>query len=259
MHAGHSPSARVSSRFAVGGRDRGRAGQNRVQRTHRREWTRKRVSGSRVMHLNDGISFVVPLHNGAASIRDTLGAIAADVAGNPSVEIIVVEDGSTDESADILMELTQTMPIRVIRGSGRGAAAALNAGIRAARFALIAQVDQDVVVRPGWTKTLTAAFDDPAVAAAQGWYVRDPSASLCVRAMSIDLEQRYLALPHGDTDHVCTGNTVYRASALHWIGLFDETLGYGYDNDVSYRLQEAGYRLRIERTAQSLHRWREGL
>jgi cellulose synthase/poly-beta-1,6-N-acetylglucosamine synthase-like glycosyltransferase len=209
--------------------------------------------------VNEGISFVVPVHNGAATIRDALGAIAADVAGDPSVEIIVVEDGSTDESAEILMELVEALPMRVIRGSGRGAAAALNAGIRAARFSVIAQVDQDVVIRPGWTKTLTAAFDDPAVAAAQGWYVRDPSAAICVRAMSIDLEQRYLALRHGDTDHVCTGNTVYRAAALHWIGLFDETLGYGYDNDVSYRLQEAGYRLRIDKDAQSLHRWREDL
>jgi cellulose synthase/poly-beta-1,6-N-acetylglucosamine synthase-like glycosyltransferase len=58
---------------------------------------------------------------------------------------------------------------------------------------------------------------------------------------------------------VCTGNTVYRTSALHWIGLFDETLGYGYDNDVSYRLQEAGYRLCVRENAQSVHRWREGL
>jgi len=185
------------------------------------------------MQLNDGITFVVPVHNGAATIREALTAIAADVAGDLSAEIVVVEDGSTDESADIVMELAQTMPIRIIRGAGRGAAAALNAGIRAARFSLIAQVDQDVIIRPGWTLALTSAFADPAVAAAQGWYVRDPSASLCVRAMSIDLEQRYLALPKGHTDHVCTGNSVYRASALHWIGLFDESLGYCYDNDVS--------------------------
>lgn len=211
------------------------------------------------MQMNEGISFVVPVHNGAATIRETLAAIAADSANEPSTEIIVVEDGSHDESAVVLAQLAETMPIRIITGNGRGAAAALNAGIRAARFSLIAQVDQDVIVRSGWTHTLKHAFDDPAVAAAQGWYMRDPSATLYVRAMSIDLEQRYLALPQGDSDHVCTGNTMYRAAALHWIGLFDETLGYGYDNDVSYRLQEAGYRLRIERSARSIHRWREGL
>jgi glycosyltransferase involved in cell wall biosynthesis len=212
------------------------------------------------MHMNEGISFVVPVHNGATTIRDTLLAIAADIGADLQTEIVVVDDASRDGSADIVAELARTLPIRVIAGEGRGAAAALNAGIRAAHFSLIAQVDQDVVIRPGWTRTLTAALADPSIAAAQGWYAHDPSATVCVRAMALDLEERYVALlsTDRDTDHVCTGNTLYRASALHWIGLFDETLGYGYDNDVSYRLHEAGYRLCIQRQAESLHRWREG-
>src|SRR5262252_2560772 len=210
--------------------------------------------------MNEGISFVVPVHNGAATIRDTLMAILADIGDDPATEIVVVEDGSHDESASILVEMATTLPIRVIAGQGRGAAAALNVGICAARFSLIAQVDQDVIIRPGWTRTLVAALADPAVAAAQGWYVYDPSATVCVRAMGIDLEERYVTLlsTNADTDHVCTGNTLYRASALHRIGLFDETLGYGYDNDVSYRLHEAGYRLCIQPEAESEHRWREG-
>ena len=210
--------------------------------------------------MNEGISFVVPVHNGAATIRDTLTAIVADIGADPATEILVVDDASCDESPRVLAELAETMPIRVIAGQGRGAAAALNAGVRAARFSLIAQVDQDVIIRPGWTRTLMAALADPSVAAAQGWYVYDPSATVCVRAMGLDLEERYVAILNvdQDTDHVCTGNTLYRASALHWIGLFDETLGYGYDNDVSYRLQEAGYRLCIKPDAQSVHRWREG-
>ena len=211
--------------------------------------------------MNEGISFVVPVHNGAATIRDTLTAIAADIGADLQTEIIVVDDASGDESASIVADMAATMPIRVIAGQGRGAAAALNAGIRAARFSLIAQIDQDVIIRPGWTQTLTAALAESSVAAAQGWYVYDPGATVCVRAMGLDLEERYVTLlsRDTDTDHVCTGNTLYRASALHWIGLFDETLGYGYDNDVSYRLHEAGYRLCIEPEAQSLHHWREGL
>lgn len=210
--------------------------------------------------MNEGISFVVPVHNGAATIRDTLTAIVADIGADSATEIIVVDDASRDESASILAELATTLPIRVIAGQGRGAAAALNVGIRAAQFSLIAQVDQDVIIRPGWTRTLADVLADSSVAAAQGWYVHDPSATVCVRAMGIDLEERYVSLlsTDRDTDHVCTGNTLYRASALHWIGLFDETLGYGYDNDASYRLHDAGYRLCIQPEAKSLHRWREG-
>ena len=55
------------------------------------------------------------------------------------------------------------------------------------------------------------------------------------------------------------GNSVYRASALYQVGLFDESLGYGYDNDMSYRLAAAGYRLVLCRRARSVHRWREGI
>jgi hypothetical protein len=63
----------------------------------------------------------------------------------------------------------------------------------------------------------------------------------------------------GDTTHVCTGNTVYRASALQTIAGFDESLGYGNDNDVSYRLAAAGFRLVFNPAAKSVHRWRDGL
>src|SRR5262249_39111386 len=92
-----------------------------------------------------------------------------------------------------------------------------------------------------------------------GYFETDPGAGLCARAMNLDLEQRYAAIAGSRTGHVCTGNTAYRGSALQHIGLFDETLGYGYDNDVSYRLLASGYRLRICPDARAVHRWREGL
>ena len=53
---------------------------------------------------------------------------------------------------------------------------------------------------------------------------------------------------------MCTGNSAYRAEALHKAGLFDESFGYGYDNDMSYRLMHAGYALRFRPAAKSVHR-----
>ena len=146
----------------------------------------------------------------------------------------------------------------MIAGPRLGAAAAVNAGLRLARFDVVAQIDQDVIVQPGWLDALLAALGDPRVAAAQGWYVTDPAASALARVMSLDLEQRYARIEHGVTDHVCTGNVVWRPDALRQVGLLDETLGYGYDNDLSYRLIAAGYRLVICRQAASVHRWRDG-
>jgi glycosyltransferase involved in cell wall biosynthesis len=210
--------------------------------------------------MKEGISFVVPVHNGAATISDALAAIVAEAtSADRPFEIVVVDDASRDGSGEILRHLAEVHRFLLIAGGARGAAAAINAGIRAARFPLIAQVDQDVVLKPGWLSALAAELDDAAVGAAQGCYVSDPRATLCARAMSLDLAQRYAAIEGCDTDHVCTGNSLYRADALRRIGLFDESLGYGYDNDVSYRLKEAGYQLRLCRAAKSLHRWREGL
>jgi hypothetical protein len=206
----------------------------------------------------DGVTFVVPVRNGAPWIRATLDAIAAQADGRP-IEIIVVDDRSRDDSAARLRELARTYPLRIVDGEGRGAAAAINAGVRAATHPVICQVDQDVVVQPGWMRRLVEELEDPEVAAAQGYYATDPAAPFFARAMNLDLEQRYAAIDGCDTDHVCTGNAAYRAAALRRVGLFDETFGYGYDNDLSYRLRAAGYRLTFCREARSVHRWREGL
>jgi GT2 family glycosyltransferase len=106
-------------------------------------------------------------------------------------------------------------------------------------------------------RELLPAFEDPDVAAAQGHYITRPGAGFWARAMGRDLEHRYSQI-HGDcVNHVCTGNTAYRASAIRQVGLLDERLGYGYDNDLSYRLATRGYRLVFRRRAISVHVWRE--
>ena len=204
-----------------------------------------------------GVSFVVPVHNGGAYLAETLSSIVAQADGRP-FEIIVVDDHSSDVPPAVVAATVKACPLRVLRGPGRGAPAAVNAGIRAATMPYICQVDQDVVLEPGWMSHLVAALDDPRVGAAQGYYATGREGSFLPRVMGLDLELRYAAVGR-QTDHVCTGNSAYRRDALAAVGLFDETLGYGYDNDLSYRLESAGYRLAFCRDARSRHRWREGL
>jgi glycosyltransferase involved in cell wall biosynthesis len=210
------------------------------------------------LNRDDGVSFVVPVRNGAAWLGATLDSIRAQDDGRP-FEVIVVDDGSDDESRGIVARRACTMPIRLLPGERRGAAAALNLGVRAARHPIVCQVDQDVTLLPGWMGHVLGEFADPTVAAAQGYYATDSRAGVCARVMGLDLEDRYAQMPGGHTDHVCTGNSAYRADALRRVGLFDESLGYGYDNDMSYRLAAAGYRLAFGRRARSIHHWREGL
>jgi hypothetical protein len=205
-----------------------------------------------------GVSFVVPVRNGARTLRATLASIAAQDSGIRPCEVIVVEDGSEDGSGAILASLAGRGTIRVVDGPRRGAAAAVNLGVRAARYPIVAQVDQDVALEPGWLESVLEPFADPRVGAVQGRYVAGGSSSLFSRVMALDLEQRYAHLPE-TVDHVCTGNSAYRVSALDAVGLLNEELGYGYDNDLSYRLGAAGYRLIFRRDARSRHSWRDGM
>jgi hypothetical protein len=171
--------------------------------------------------------------------------------------VVAVEDGSTDGSPAILAGFARDPRVRVLRGEGRGAAAAINLGIRHARHPVICQVDQDVLLAPGWLPPLLTALAEPGVAAAQGYYATPRNASVWARVTGLDLELRYAGIGARHVDHVCTGNTAYRVEALRAVGLLDERLGYGYDNDLSYRLAAAGYRLAFCREARAVHRWRE--
>ena len=132
--------------------------------------------------VDAGVSVVVPVLNGARWLPDVLAAIRAELANRPH-EILVVDDGSGDESVEICRR-SGDADVQVVDGPRRGAAAAVNAGLRLARFDLVAQIDQDVIVRPGWFATLIDALRDPHVAAAQGWYITDPAASALARVMS---------------------------------------------------------------------------
>jgi len=207
--------------------------------------------------MTPGVSFVIPVHNGAPWLDRVLDAVRAQTYPG-AVEVIVVDDRSTDDSMAIVRRRADAQTIVLLDGPGRGATAAMNLGIAAAAHPFIAQIDQDVVIGPHWLSTLIAAIDDDRVAAAQGHYIAAPEAGPWSRVMGLDLAQRYKQLGPW-TNHVCTGNSVYRKSSLLEIGLFDETLGYGYDNDVSYRLVHAGYRLAFRAQATSTHYWREGL
>lgn len=205
-----------------------------------------------------GVSFVVPVHNGERWLAAALEAILAQRDGR-GFELIAIDDGSTDGSVEILRRFESRGEARVLRTGGVGAAAAMNLGIGEASHPIVCLIDQDVVLKPGWLAAILAPLDDPGVGAAQGRFVVDPDAPAVARVAAMDIDERYAAMGAGATSQVCTGNSAYRAGATRDAGLFDESFGYGYDNDLSYRLMSAGHALRYCPEAQSIHRWRDTL
>ena len=198
------------------------------------------------------VTVLVPAFNGERTIGACLGAILPQLPAGS--EVIIIDDGGIDRTLDIVRG-TAHPSVRIIQGRGAGVAAALNDGILASRHDIICQIDQDVTIDGGWFERILPQFSDRRVAAVQGRFTRSHSSRLLARCAAIELLGRYAEVCGDRIDHVCTGNSAYRAEALRAIGLFDESLGYGDDNDVSYRLRAAGFELRFCREATASHDW----
>jgi peptidoglycan/xylan/chitin deacetylase (PgdA/CDA1 family)/glycosyltransferase involved in cell wall biosynthesis len=107
---------------------------------------------------------VVPAYNESAGIE---AAVRSLVASDVPVEVIVVDDGSTDGTAE-LVESLRLPGVRVIRQPNAGKPAALNTGIRAASFEIVVMVDGDTVFEADTVRMLLQPFGDPRVGAVSG-------------------------------------------------------------------------------------------
>lgn len=133
-------------------------------------WAAARHAASRRRSLVDmfpvtePVSVIVPAYNESAGIEAAVRSIAAST---HDVEIIVVDDGSTDDTAD-KVETLGLERVRVIRQPNAGKPAALNTGLAAASHDLIVMVDGDTVFEPDAVWQLIQPFADPDVGAVSG-------------------------------------------------------------------------------------------
>jgi cellulose synthase/poly-beta-1,6-N-acetylglucosamine synthase-like glycosyltransferase/peptidoglycan/xylan/chitin deacetylase (PgdA/CDA1 family) len=132
-------------------------------RRHRRQRNRHRA-GSWGPPVTERVSVIVPAYNESAGIE---AAVRSLLASDHPVEIIVVDDGSTDGTAD-LVESLGLPGVRVIRQENAGKPAALNTGLAAATCDLVVMVDGDTVFEPDAVRTIVQPFADPNVGAVSG-------------------------------------------------------------------------------------------
>jgi cellulose synthase/poly-beta-1,6-N-acetylglucosamine synthase-like glycosyltransferase/peptidoglycan/xylan/chitin deacetylase (PgdA/CDA1 family) len=111
------------------------------------------------------VAVVVPAYNEAVGIARAVRSLAAS--SYPDLEIVVVDDGSTDATADIVDALALER-VHVIRRPNGGKAAALTTGIDSTSAEIVVMVDGDTVFEPETIMRLVAPLADPAVAAVAG-------------------------------------------------------------------------------------------
>lgn len=186
------------------------------------------------MRLKAETSVVIPVRNGARFIAEAIGSVQAQL--ETGDEILVVDDGSTDDTPHILARISDPR-LRVLAGGGRGVSAARNIGLAASRGRFVAFLDHDDIWPADRHRTLLEALkQDKKLDAAFGRIRRrfEPGAR-------VTAESRV----EGHHAYWLVGSGLYRRCLLDRVGGFAEDMPMGEDFDFHARLVEAGMRSRL--------------
>ncbi|MDX2556767.1 glycosyltransferase [Streptomyces stelliscabiei] len=133
---------------------------------HARKVRRRGFSWGTDGPVTEPVSVLVPAYNEAKCIEKTVRSL---VASDHPIEVLVIDDGSSDGTARIVEELSQDLSgVRVVRQLNAGKPAALNRGIANARHEIIVMMDGDTVFEPSTVRELVQPFADPRVGAVAG-------------------------------------------------------------------------------------------
>lgn len=199
------------------------------------------------------VSVIVPAFNAAQMLERCLAALCAQTYSREEYEIIVVDDGSTDNTVEIAAGFPA---VRLIRAEHRGAAAARNCGARAALGELLLFTDADCEPIPRWIETLCAAFTDPRVVGAKGTY-RTRQREWVARFVQLEYEEKYTRMRRARTiDFIDTYSAAYRRDVFLANNGFDESFPTASveDQEFSFRLAEQGHAMVFAPDAVVFHR-----
>jgi GT2 family glycosyltransferase len=201
------------------------------------------------------VSVVVCTHNGAQTLPQCLDGV--DALSYPDFETIVVDDGSSDASADI----ARARGAILVETEHRGLSAARNAGIERASGEIVAFLDDDAFPDPDWLQYVAAPLRADGHGGIGGPNIPPDEDSLvadCVAAAPGG--PIHVLISDREAEHVPGCNMAFRKSALEKIGSFDERFRVaGDDVDVCWRLQESGRTLGFSAGAVVMHRRRDSV
>ncbi|MEX1016119.1 MAG: glycosyltransferase [Phycisphaeraceae bacterium] len=188
------------------------------------------------------VSVVVCTYNGAATLGETCRALVK--VDYPDFEVIVVNDGSTNHTADVLREAVaevgEQVPFRVIDVPNGGLSRARNIGMEAATGEIVAYLDDDAYPDPHWLQYLADMFMTTEVVGVGGPNLPVPEDGLVAECVSwAPGGPNHVLMTDTMAEHIPGCNMAFRKTALLAIGGFDEQFRIaGDDVDLCWRLQE---------------------
>ena len=196
------------------------------------------------------VSVCITCYNESEFVEEAVRSVLRQTAANRIEQIIVVDDGSTDDSREKIQKLAEeTGRILLITQENRGLPAARNCAMREATGELIAFLDSDDIWAPIKIEKQEVAFDDPAVGLVYADYVDfldkhlDEGMLVCVRRLrgrGPSLAKDYYVRDAP----IMPSTAVIRREVLERIGGFDEASPIGEDTDYWMRIALAGFAVR---------------
>ena len=218
------------------------------------EWNRRTVADLRPTWPS--ISVVTCAYNAGATLDECLRH-TCDL-DYPSLEVIVVDDGSADDTAEIARRHPRVRLVEIDHG---GLSVARNVGYRAATGDLVAYLDSDAYPTPEWPYYLALAMEDPAVGAAGGPNVPPHNDPLGAQKVAQAPGGPVHVLTADDrAEHVPGCNLVVRRQVLEELGAFDPAyVTAGDDVDLCWRILDHGWQIGFHPAALVWHHRRDGL
>jgi GT2 family glycosyltransferase len=195
------------------------------------------------------VSVVVCSCNGASTLRDCLdGLLQLDY---PDYEVIVVNDGSTDPTAEIAADY----PFLLVNTQNSGLSCARNTGLQAASGEIVAYIDDDARPDPDWLKYLASTLNEGDWAAVGGPNLTPPDDGAVADCVgNAPGGPMHVLLSDREAEHVPGCNMAFRRSVLRALGGFDHQFQCaGDDVDICWRLQERGLKVGFNPSAVVWH------
>jgi glycosyltransferase involved in cell wall biosynthesis len=197
------------------------------------------------------VSIIIPTFNGASRIGNCVDALLKQTVGRDA-EILVVNDGSTDNTADVVARYSG---VRCITQLNSGPAAARNRGTLEARGTIILFTDDDCVPMSDWLTAMTEPFRDPDVIGVKGIYCTRQK-SLVARFVQIEYEDKYrLMAGCPSIDFIDTYSAGFRRDRFLEMNGYDTSfpLACAEDVELSYRMYARGWTMKFVPTAIVCH------
>jgi glycosyltransferase involved in cell wall biosynthesis len=190
--------------------------------------------------LEKSVSVIIPVHNASAFIDETLRSLTNQTYSTESTEIIVIDNGSTDTTPEIVKKYPVTL---LYENSKPGPYPARNKGFAHARGEIIALIDANKIPDKNWLQAGTECLEKEKADLAGGNILFDlnenPSASQLYDAITFN-NNRSLVLNEGGS---AAGNLFFRRELLKALGPFPEKFRSGMDIWWSQRAVRNGYKL----------------